>query len=156
MPKIDQALIAETWRRIQEYDRATAIAEAQRFAREQPAVLHFTREFLREFDEATQGTALGLAYLVFLAAEARRGASPPSLSPAQIERWYGIGGEWLDALQRTPLERWAEQMPSSAVALYILQTCVPSRGQAEGVERRRSAHLLILLTMFLEALPQIS
>ena len=36
MRPLDQSLIDQTWRRIRAYDSATAVAEAQRFAREQP------------------------------------------------------------------------------------------------------------------------
>jgi hypothetical protein len=112
-PPIDQ-----TWRRIRAYDSATAVAEAQRFAREQPAVLHCTREFLREFDEGTQGAVLGLVYLLFRAMEATREAPPPSLS----------------------LEH------------YILHEYARAGGTGDVADRRRFAHLLVLLKTFLDAL----
>ncbi|MFQ5847356.1 MAG: hypothetical protein ACE5IQ_06720 [Candidatus Methylomirabilales bacterium] len=154
MPEIDQALIDETWRRIRGYDAATAVAEAQRFAREQPAVLGFTREFLREFDEGTRGTALGFAYLLFQATETARGAPLPSLPPEQIEERSAINTEWLDDLERVesaPLQCWQDRLPTSPVALHIVRAYAPRREHEEGSERRRRAHLLVFLITLLDA-----
>lgn len=155
MRDIDQSIIDETWRRIREYDNTTAVAEAQRFAREQPAVLHFTREFLREFDEETQGTALGLVYLLFETAQAGRRLPLPSLSPEQIEEQYTINSAWLDALERhesVSFARWQDHLPPSPVALYIVQAYIPPSPQQGADERRRRAHLFILLMTLLDAL----
>ncbi|MEE9172237.1 MAG: hypothetical protein V3W05_02860 [candidate division NC10 bacterium] len=155
MRDIDPSLIDDTWRRIREYDSATAVTEAQHFAREQPAVLHFTLEFLREFDEGTRGTALGLVYLLFRAAEAARRVPLPSLSPEQIEERYTINTEWLDAMERmesAPLERWQDHLPRSPVALYILQAYGPPLQKQGPSERRGQSHLLVLLMTLLETL----
>ncbi|MFQ5882425.1 MAG: hypothetical protein ACE5I9_08130 [Candidatus Methylomirabilales bacterium] len=157
MPKIDQRLIDETWQRIRRYDTGTAVAEAQRFAREQPAVLRFTREFLREFDEGAQGTALGLVYLLFQVVEAARREPLPSLSPRQIEEGYAINAEWLDALDRIesgPPERWQDHLPRSPAALYILQAYSPPQEKKGLLNSRVKAHLLILLKTLLEALEE--
>jgi hypothetical protein len=154
MAEIDQALIDELWGRIRRFDSATAVAEAHRFAREQPAVLHFTREFLREFDEGTQGTALGFVYLLFRAIEMTQEASLPSLSLEEIERGYGKNTEWLDALERTAAassERWRDRLPGSATALYILRARALSAEKGDVGERRRISHLLVLLKTFLDA-----
>ena len=155
MPEINQSLIDDTWRRIRAYDNTTAVAAAQRFAREQPAVLHFTREFLREFDEETQGTALGLVYLLFQAAQTSRSLPLPSLSPEQIEERYTISSAWLEALDRhefVSFAQWQDHLPRSPVALYIIQAYVPASPQQGADERRRRAHLFILLMTLLDAL----
>ncbi len=155
MPEINQSLIDNTWRRIRKYDHTKAVAEAQRFAREQPAVLHFTREFLREFDEETQGIALGLVYLLFETAQVGRRLPLPSLSPEQIEERCTISSAWLDALERhesVSFARWQDQLPQSPVALHIVQAYVPPLAQQGADEERRRVHLFVLLMTLLDAL----
>lgn len=153
--RINQSLVDDTWRRIRAYDTTAAVAEAQRFAREQPAVLHLTREFLREFDEETQGAALGLVYLLFRTVEATRTYPVPSLSPEQIEDRYEQNTAWLDVLERmefASLEEWQDHLPQSPVARYIVQTYAPPLQTPEPRERRRQGHLVVLLVTMLDAL----
>ncbi len=154
MWEIDQSIIDETWHRIRGYDHATAVAEAQRFAREQPAVLRFIQEFLREFDEGTRGTALALAYFLFRVVEATRREPVPSLSSEQIVEGYSVNIDWLDALERmesAPPEHWQDHLPQSPVALYILHTYALSLGKQGPYDSRTGAHLLILLKTLLDS-----
>lgn len=157
MPEIDQSIIDETWQRIRGYDNEAAVAEAQRFAREQPAVLRFIQEFLREFDEETRGTALGLAYFLFQVVQAARGTLLPSLSAEQIVEGYSVNIEWLDNLGRiesAPPDRWQDHLPNCAATLNILHTYALSLLAQEPLDRRTGAHLLILLNILLDALPE--
>lgn len=157
MPEIDQSIIDETWQRIRGYDNETAVVEAQRFAREQPAVLRFIQEFFREFDEGTRGTALGLAYFLFQVVQAARGTLLPSLSAEQIVEGYSVNIEWLDTLERmesAPPDRWQDHLPKSPAALNILHTYALSLATQEPLDRRTGAHLLILLNTLLDALQE--
>ena len=154
MLEIHQQLIVETWKRVTAFDPDTASAEARRFAEKQPAVLRFVQEVLREFDEGIQGTALGLAYLLFKVVEAVQGENLPTLSDRQLEENYGENAQWLDALERLegrPFRRLLEdvlELQEVSVPFTLIETYLQRPGVGPFGEKLKGHLFLVIKILF--------
>jgi hypothetical protein len=93
MRTIDRALVEEVWRDIIAYPPDRVEAEARAFLQRQPHVATFARTVMQGFDEAVQGAAIGLAFLVVKIAEASREEPLASLSEEHLLRASQASGE---------------------------------------------------------------
>ena len=97
MPEgIDQSLVDEVWRALNDYDQVQAQGEARAFIRNQPHVAAFLRELTEEFDQEVQKAALGLVFLLFKVVEAHRGTSPGPISRERIQGAYDAATTWME------------------------------------------------------------
>lgn len=159
MPEgIDQSLVDEVWRALNDYDQVQAQGEARAFIRNQPHVAAFLRELTEEFDQEVQKAALGLVFLLFKVVEAHRGTPPGPISRERIQGAYDAATTWMErwdgATERLFIRGLGTsgEFPVPHLVQYVLQTFYAGDSGAHEYDQEVRGSLFLILKTVADAL----
>lgn len=160
MKQVSAQTVEETWKGMGAFTEEEMFERMGELGEDQPQLLAFMSQFTQDLDEAAEGLAIYLFFVVYRMFRSTYGGDMPTVTPDEVIESYEYNEKVLEGLQDAPGEFWTatarEEMASQPhVVRYVVEALFEAPEDEElknSLSEEEEGYIFLLLKTVIDAL----